>query len=291
MSSRIATGPSTGNSLAELDRLRGALDQADLVVIGAGAGLSTAAGLTYGGERFERHFGDFIARYRLTDMYTAGFYPFPSPETYWAYWSRHIDINRYHRPIGPPYRDLLELMRGRDYFVLTTNVDHCFQDAGFDKGRLFYTQGDYGLWQCARACHESTYDNRETVLRMVAEQRDLKVPADLVPRCPVCGGPMSMNLRSDDTFVQDAGWYAACDRYEAFLRRTQGRRTLYLELGVGGNTPGIIKFPFWQMTLDNPKAAYACVNRGEALAPRRLADRAILVDGDIAWALAALAGR
>lgn len=289
MSTRIPTGPSTNGAWAELDRLRGALEGAEAVVIGAGAGLSAAAGLTYAGERFERHFGDFIARYGLTDMYTAGFYPFPSPETYWAYWSRHIDINRYHRPIGQPYRDLLALAWGRDYFVLTTNVDHCFQDAGFDKERLFYTQGDYGLWQCARPCHERTYDNRRTVLRMVAEQRDLRVPFCLAPRCPVCGGPMAMNLRSDDTFVQDEGWHAALGRYEAFLRRAAGRQVLYLELGVGGNTPGIIKYPFWRMTLDNPRAVYACVNLGEAYAPRQLAGQAVCIDRDIAEALSELA--
>ena len=257
------------------------IEAADAVVIGAGSGLSTSAGLTYTGQRFEAHFRDFMEKYGIQDMYSGGFYPFQTPEEYWAWWSRHIYWNRYVGAPKPVYDHLLELVRDKDYFVLTTNVDHQFQKAGFDKLRLFYTQGDYGLWQCSQACHQKTYDNEAAVRRMIEEQQDMKVPAGLIPRCPVCGGPMTMNLRCDDTFVQDRGWYAAAERYENFLRRHQGLRVLFLELGVGGNTPVIIKYPFWRFTLENPKAIYVCVNRGEAFVPCEIAKRTLCLDADI----------
>ena len=251
------------------------------MVIGAGSGLSTSAGLTYSGERFERYFSDFIAKYHIPDIYSGGFYPFETLEEYWAWWSRHIYYNRYVDAPKPVYQDLLALVRDKDYFVLTTNVDHQFQRAGFDKKRLFYTQGDYGLWQCEKPCHQKTYDNEEPVRRMVAEQQEMRVPTELVPRCPVCGRPMTMNLRCDDTFVQDEGWYQASSRYEDFLRRHRGTRVLFLELGVGGNTPGIIKYPFWQYTQGNPNATYVCVNFKEAFTPRELQTRSLCIDADI----------
>lgn len=285
MSSRILTSPSTGSSLAEL---RAALERAGAVVVGAGAGLSASAGHAYSGPRFETHFADFIAKYHYRDMYSAGFWPYPTPEEYWAYWSRHIWLNRYAEDGGAVYGDLLELLRGRDYFVLTTNVDHCFQRAGFDKSRLFYTQGDYGLFQCSLPCRQTTYDNEKAVRRMVAEQENLRVPTALVPRCPACGRSMTVNLRCDNAFVQDPGWYAARRRYTDFLHSHDAGSVLYLELGVGYNTPAIIKYPFWRRTLANPDAVYACVNLGQAPAPKELAPRAISVDGDIARVLSAL---
>ena len=264
-----------------ITELRNAIDDADAIVAGAGAGLSTAAGLTYAGERFERHFADFIAKYGFTDMYTAGFFPFPTPEEKWAYWSRHIWYNRYVEPSKNTYAKLLRVLDGKDYFVITTNVDHQFQQAGFPKERLFYTQGDYGLWQCSEPCHDKTYDNYETVKRMVEEQRDLSVPTELVPHCPVCGKPMAMNLRADDTFVEDAGWHAAARRYHDFLERHQEGKVLYLELGVGGNTPVIIKYPFWRYTYANPEAVYVCVNYDEAYTHPDIRDKSILIDADI----------
>ncbi|WP_370867013.1 SIR2 family NAD-dependent protein deacylase [Pseudoflavonifractor phocaeensis] len=268
--------------------LRAALERAGAVVVGAGAGLSASAGHAYSGPRFETHFADFIAKYHYRDMYSAGFWPYPTPEEYWAYWSRHIWLNRYAEDGGAVYGDLLELLRGRDYFVLTTNVDHCFQRAGFDKSRLFYTQGDYGLFQCSLPCRQTTYDNEKAVRRMVAEQENLRVPTALVPRCPACGRPMTVNLRCDDAFVQDPGWYAARRRYTDFLHSHDAGSVLYLELGVGYNTPAIIKYPFWRRTLANPDAVYACVNLEQAPAPKELAPRAISVDGDIARVLSAL---
>ena len=263
------------------------LDAADAVVVGAGAGLSASAGLTYSGERFRRYFGDFQAKYGIRDMYSGGFYPFESQEESWAWWSRQILVNRYTKAPKPVYEDLLHLVEDKDYFVLTTNVDHQFQLAGFDKRRLFYTQGDYGLWQCSQPCHQETYDNEETVRRMFAEQKDMRIPAELVPHCPRCGRPMTMNLRCDNTFVQDAGWYAAARRYEDFLRRHRGMRLLFLELGVGGNTPVIIKYPFWKMTMENRKAAYACVNLEETYVPQEIRKRAVCIAADIGMVLAA----
>ena len=286
---KTSTTKSTSGCWDKAAQLREALARADAVLIGAGAGLSTAAGFTYSGARFTAHFTDFIAKYGFTDMYSAGFYPFPTLEEHWAYWSRYIAINRYQDAPGTVYSDLLRLVQDKDYFVLTTNVDHCFQKAGFDKRRLFYTQGDYGLWQCSKPCHPKTYDNEETVRRMVAEQKDMRVPSGLVPRCPVCGAPMSMNLRADTTFVEDVGWHRAAQRYQDFIRRHAGMRVLYLELGVGMNTPGIIKYPFWKMVYQNPKAVYACLNLSEAYCPKEIKKRSICIDGDIGPVLKTLA--
>ncbi len=280
MFSRTQTIQSTKSCWDSVKKLAEELKAADAVLIGAGAGLSTSTGFTYTGKRFQETFSDFIEKYGFRDMYSGGFYPFDSLEEHWAYWSRYIFINRYQDAPQSVYRDLLELVRDKDYFVLTTNVDHCFQKAGFDKHRLFYTQGDYGLFQCSKPCHDKTYDNESLVRQMIDRQKDMRIPSELVPRCPVCGAPMSMNLRADDTFVEDAGWHKAAERYQDFLRRHQSMRILFLELGVGNNTPGIIKYPFWQMTYQNPKAVYACVNYGEAYAPREIGERSVCIDGD-----------
>ena len=279
---------STRSFSEQVDRLRGALDQADAVIVGAGAGLSTAAGYTYSGERFERLFGDFAARYGFADMYAGGFYPYDSLEEHWAFWSRYVMCNRYEPAPKPVYEQLLELVRGLDYFVLTTNVDHCFQRAGFDKHRLFYTQGDFGLFQCSRPCCQKTWDNEDAIRAMVEQQRGLRIPSKLVPHCPHCGAPATMNLRSDNTFVEDEGWHRAASRLNDFLRRHEGMRLLLLELGVGANTPGIIKYPFWQMCAANPRATYACVNLGEAVAPVEIERQAILIDASAGSAIEAL---
>lgn len=285
MFSRILTQKSILTYSEQIGKVRQALHEADAVVIGAGAGLSTSAGLTYSGPRFQEHFGDFIQKYKIQDMYSGGFYPFETPEEHWAWWSRQIMINRYEKAPKPVYDELLKLVHDKDYFVLTTNVDHQFQLAGFDKERLFYTQGDYGLWQCSEPCCQKTWDNEETVRRMVAEQRDMRVPTELVPHCPVCGKPMTMNLRCDNTFVQDKGWYAACSRYEDFLRRHEGANVVYLELGVGGNTPVIIKYPFWKMTYQNANAFYVCINLSESYCPKEIQTRAVCINGDVGTAL------
>lgn len=281
MFSRILTQKSILTYSEQIGKVRQALHEADAVVIGAGAGLSTSAGLTYSGPRFQEHFGDFIQKYKIQDMYSGGFYPFETLEEHWAWWSRQIMINRYEKAPKPVYDELLKLVHDKDYFVLTTNVDHQFQLAGFDKERLFYTQGDYGLWQCSQPCCQKTWDNEETVRRMVAEQREMRVPMELVPHCPVCGRPMTMNLRCDSTFVQDEGWYAAYSRYEDFLQRHEGAKVVYLELGVGGNTPVIIKYPFWKMTYQNPNAFYVCINLSESCCPKEIQTRAVCINRDI----------
>ena len=279
----------------KINELKNAIQEADAIVVGAGAGLSTSAGFVYTGERFERYFSDFAHKYGFRDMYSGGFYPYGSLEEHWAYWSRYIWINRYQNPPKSVYDDLFSLVRDKDYFVITTNVDHCFQKAGFDKTRLCYTQGDYGLFQCSEPCHQKTYDNADLIKKMVDSQcltedfsvgaeTKMAIPRELVPHCPVCGKPMNMNLRADDTFVQDEGWYAAAERYENFLegrKATDGGHVLFLELGVGGNTPGIIKYPFWQMTARNPNAHYACLNAGEAVCPREISEQAICINADI----------
>lgn len=272
---------STEKYSAKIKKLKNEIVQADAVMIGAGSGLSTSAGFTYSGERFRKYFGDFAEKYGISDIYSGGFYPYSTLEEYWAWWSRHIYYNRYADMPKPVYQNLLELVKDKDYFVITTNVDHCFQKAGFDKKRLFYTQGDYGLWQCSGPCHQGTYDNEAIVGKMLAEQRNMRIPTELIPYCPKCGRPMTMNLRSDDTFVEDKGWHDAAKRYEDFIRRHEGLRVLYMELGVGANTPVIIKYPFWKMTARNPKAIYACLNLGEAMAPNEIAGRSICIDADI----------
>ena len=264
------------------------IEKADAVLIGAGAGLSASAGLTYSGERFEQHFSDFQKKYGIRDMYSGGFYPFESLEEYWAWWSRHIMVNRYERAPRPVYDDLLKLVESKDYFVLTTNVDHQFQLAGFDKKRLFYTQGDYGLWQCSKPCHQETYDNETVVRQMWTQQRDMRVPSELIPPCPKCGRPITMNLRADDTFVQDKGWYAAAGRYEDFVQRHKDCAVLCLELGVGMNTPGIIKYNFWQQVHRNLNASYVCINQGQTYTPREIEERSLCMDTDIGNVLTVL---
>lgn len=285
MFSRTTTTQSTRDCLTEIERLRSALDAAETVVIGAGAGLSTAAGFTYSGERFRENFADFEERYDFHDMYSGGFYPYETPEELWAFWSRNIMLNRYSEPPKPVYGNLLSLVKNKDYFVITTNVDHCFQKSSFDKKRLFYTQGDYGLFQCSEPCCSETFDNEDIIKQMYERQRNMKIPSELLPKCPRCGKPLTMNLRADDTFVEDEGWHRAAERYSDFIHSRKNSQVLYLELGVGYNTPVIIKYPFWQLTAANPSAVYACVNLGEASCPQEISAQSILIDGDIAKVL------
>ena len=286
-------------------KLKEAFNHADAIIIGAGAGLSTSAGLSYSGERFHKYFYDFAEKYPIQDMYSGGFYPFDTLEEHWAWWSRHIWLNRYMDAPKPVYNQLYELVKNRDYFVLTTNVDHQFQKAGFDKHRLFYTQGDYGLWQCSVPCHNETYDNEAAVRKMAAAQgfafaKDgdlyvpdgikpkMEVPSELIPYCPHCHKPMSMNLRADDTFVEDTGWHHSAEQYEGFLQSHQNQKVLFLELAVGYNTPSIVKYSFWRMTHDWLNATYACLNYGEAFAPDEIKRKSICVNGDIGEILTAL---
>lgn len=281
MFSKTATEKFTKSFSAETKKLSEMLKQADAVVIGAGAGLSVSAGFDYGGRRFADNFADFKKRYGFSDMYSGGFYPYSSLEEYWAFWSRNIYLNRYTAAPKAVYSDLFELVKNTDYFIITTNVDHMFQKSGFDKKRLFYTQGDYGLFQCSVPCCSQTFDNEQAVTKMVKRQHDMKIPSELVPVCPICGAPLTMNLRADDKFVEDEGWHRAAERYESFLRTRSNQKVLFLELGVGYNTPVIIKYPFWQMTAKNKNATYACVNYGDAVCPAEIEKQAICIDSDI----------
>ena len=281
MFSRIQTTKSTENFSDNMVKLKEKFHTADAVVIGAGAGLSTAAGFTYSGERFEKYFSDFRKKYGIEDMYSGGFYPYQTPEEHWAYWSRYIFVNRYQDTPKPVYENLLKLVADKDYFVITTNVDHCFQKAGFDKKRLFYTQGDYGLFQCSEPCCQETFDNKDIIFEMLKQQKDMKIPTELLPVCPHCGKPLTMNLRSDDKFVEDEGWHRAAERYENFLRTRAGGKILFLELGVGYNTPVIIKYPFWQMTAKNPNATYVCINQEQAICPLEIRHKSICINDDI----------
>lgn len=275
----------------ELDRLAKTFDEADCIVVGAGAGLSAAAGFDYDGPRFSRWCKPWEDAYGVHDFYSAGFYPYPTREDFWGFWSAMILANRYECGVGQVYRDLLALLDGRDYFVLTTNVDHQFQRAGIDRHRLFYTQGDYGLFQCSEPCCQETFDNEAQVRAMHEGAIGIAIDPALIPRCPHCGRELTTNLRCDDRFVEDVGWHAASQRYSEFLRRHERCRTLFLELGVGYNTPGIIKYPFWQMTSANPQATYACVNWGQASTHPYIRDRSIVIDGDIAQVIGGLKRR
>lgn len=267
---------------------RDELKNADAIVIGAGAGLSTSAGLTYSGKRFEENFSEFIQKYGMEDMYSAGFYPFATQEEKWAYWSKHIFYNRYSVGATAVYRELHNLVQDKNYFILTTNVDHQFLLSGFKNERIFATQGDYGLFQCAKGCHKKLYENESEVKAMIAHQKDCKIPQYLVPKCPVCGGEMEVNLRVDGYFVEDDNWHNAADEYSRFLEENQNKKILFLELGVGMNTPGIIKYPFWQMTNQWKNSFYVCINKGQAWAPDELRERSICIDGDIGQILTRL---
>ena len=300
---KISSGQGTREQKKQA--LKAALEEADAVVIGAGAGLSTAAGFTYSGERFEKYFSDFGKKYGFKDMYSGGFYPYSTKEEFWCYWARYIYINRYLDPPGDVYDQLYRLVKDKDYFVITTNVDHCFQKAGFDKKRLFYTQGDYGLFQSGNPEICQTFDNEQWVLKAIEAQgfvrnadgiyeppidKELlmKIPTELLPVCPIDGSEMTMNLRSDDSFVEDEGWHRASCAYYDFLRRHERLNILFLEIGVGSNTPVIIKYPFWQMTKDFPDAKYACLNYNEAYCPEQIKDRSVCIDGDSAEVLRSL---
>ena len=294
-----------GSREERIELLKNEIQNADVIVVGAGSGLSTSAGFTYSGERFEKYFFDFIKEYGITDMYSGGFYPFPNDEIRWAWWARHIYFNRYVKASKSVYDELFLLLKDKDYFVITTNVDHQFQKAGFDKKRLFYTQGDYGLFQSVNPQIQKTYDNEEWVMKSMEAQEFIKdkngifivpdnkkismqIPTELIPKCPADNSDMTTNLRVDNYFVEDEIWHKASETYYNFLEKNKNKHILFLELGVGANTPMIIKYPFWQMTMENEKAIYACINYGEVFCPQEIENRSICIDGDIGSVLEAI---
>ena len=266
-----------------MDKIRDKIKNCDAIVIGAGAGLSTSAGITYSGDRFEKNFEDFIQKYKIEDMYSAAFnfMHYKDLRVKWAYFSRHIKLNRYDEIPKDTYKKLLKLIEDKDYFVITTNADHSFIKSGFDKEKIFYTQGDYGLFQCSVPCHEKTYDNYDIVMKMCETQEDMKIPEKLIPKCPRCGEDMQVNLRIDSTFVEDEGWHKASKRYVDFIQENNMKNIVYLELGVGYNTPGIIKYPFMRYTLDNKNATYININYNQASTIEEIRDRSIVINSDI----------
>lgn len=267
--------------LEQIKRAAEVIKDADYVLIGAGAGFSAAAGLEYSGKRFTENFKEFIDKYGMTDMYSSGFYPFPTQEAKWGYWSKHSMVNRINPPALPLYLKLLDIVKSKDYFVLTTNVDHQFYKAGFDDKRIFATQGDYGKIQCKAACHDKTYDAVELFEDMDKVRHDCLIPSSMVPKCPVCGGDMNMNLRSDGYFVEDESWNDATERYGEFLEKIKNGKTVLLELGVGFNTPIIIRYPFDRMTRDNESSTLIRINNGQAVVPASISNRCIGIDSDL----------
>ena len=277
----------------QIDRAAENIRNADCVIIGAGAGASTAAGIQYGGKRFTDNFAEFIKKYGehyMTDMYAAGFYPYPSEEAKWGYWSKHALMNRFDPPALPLYTELYDIVKNKEYFVLTTNVDHQFYKAGFDEKRIFATQGDYGKIQCQKACHPKTYDAKDLFRKMDKARRDCLIPSELVPKCPVCGGNMAMNLRCDNYFVEDEAWHEAADRYAGFLEQNKDKKVVLLELGVGFNTPIIIRFPFEKMVRENSSYSLIRMNMDEAVVPESFGKRAIGIGGDMAKAITDIRG-
>ena len=276
---KTLTGGFMNNSYDErIKKAKQLISDADFVLIGAGAGLSTAGGFEYGGKFFKTHFADFAEKYGLTDMYTGGFYPFKTEEEKWAFWSRMVFFNRYKGKANETYKALFDCVKDKEYFVITTNVDHQFQLAGFDKKRLFYTQGDYGLFQCSVPCHNKTYDNKELIMKMVESQANCKIPSELIPKCPVCGRNMEMNLRSDDKFVQDQGWYDHAEMYQEFLDKAENKKLVLIEIGVGYNTPIIIKYPFERMVYQNKKTHMIRINKDYPYAGDDISAKCILFD-------------
>lgn len=269
----------------KIEKLKQEIKNSDYILIGAGAGLSTSAGFLYDGKRFEDNFKDYIKKYGFTDMYSAGFYNFPTLEEYWAYFSLYVYINRFDIEENETYLNIYNIVKDKNYFVITTNVDGRFIDSKFEKDKIFAVQGDFALFQCSKPCRQETFYNEKYIREMIKYKKEMKIPTELIPKCPYCGRNMSMNLRADDTFVQDKNWDEQKNRYEEFLKMSDNSKILFLELGVGFNTPSIIKYNFWRMTLNNKKSVYASINLGECYCASDIEERSICIDYDIAEVL------
>jgi len=265
----------------DIEKANQLIVESDAILIGAGAGLSIAAGIAYSGTRFTNNFADYIERYKLTDMYSASFYPFHTLEEKWGYFSRHIKFNRFDAKIGKVYTDILNLVKDKNYFVITTNVDSQFFRAGFHSQRVFATQGDYGKFQCKIACHDELYDNEDVITQMVEKQADCHIPSSLVPYCPVCGGNMVSHLRIDANFIENADWKKTRERYVNFIQQSLGKQFVLLELGVGFNTPGIIRWPMEQIAMNYEKSALIRVNKEHVQPTYDIQDKSLLIENDI----------
>ncbi|WP_404900444.1 Sir2 silent information regulator family NAD-dependent deacetylase [Priestia filamentosa] len=266
---------------ARIEKAKKEIEDTEFILIGGGAGLSAAAGITYGGKRFTDNFSAFIKKYGLTDMYSSGFYPYKTQEERWAYWAKHIYVNRFEPGPTILYKDLYQLVKDRTYFVITTNVDSQFEKSGFPVDKIFEVQGNYGYLQCAQGCHDKLYYNESLVREMIKKTVDCQIPSELVPICPVCGGNMDPNLRINQYFVQDEKWYKQNKLYNEFLKQSEGKRNVYIELGVGFNTPGIIRYPFEQMTYHNEKATLIRLNKENSTGMKENADKTVTFNEDI----------
>lgn len=265
-----------------LEQSKRLIHDCDVVIVGAGAGLSTAAGLHYSGKRFTDNFPDYISKYQLTDMYSSAFYPFQTLEEKWGYFSRHIKLNRFDAEVGLVYKNLKCILDEKEHFVITTNGDDQFFRAGFDPENVFATQGHYNLFQCKVACHDTLYENEEMVNQMVEQQKDCKIPTELIPTCPVCGGELVAHLRMDQYFVENEDWHKASQRYQQFLQSCIGKKVVFLELGIGFNTPSIIRWPFEKMVVQFNNSYLIRVNMDNVQPSYDIQDKGVLIEGDIA---------
>ena len=279
----------------DLEKLVSYISKSKAIIIGAGAGLSTSAGFYTSGERFQKYFFDFQKKYHLKDMYSGSFYPYSDKSEYWGFMSRNIYLNRFSPFPKKTFNILYEIFKDKNYFILTTNVDHLFQRAGFDKNRMYYMQGDMGLLQCKKPCHTKNYENEQLIRDMLIDQGftfdekgelivgqniKTKISEKLIPKCPVCGGEMDFNLRIDNNFVQDEGWYEHQKLYSDFMDKYQNDDILYIELCVGYNTPSIIKYNFWSQVSSNKKARFVSINLEESEVPEKIRNRSLVIAGD-----------
>lgn len=234
-------------NIENYSKIKELIKNADAILIGAGAGLSSSAGIDYSKYSFSKNFPELVKAYGMTDMYTSSFYDFDSEEERWSYWAKHINYSFIAPPPLKTYKELYELVKNKNYFVITTNVDGQFEKSGFDKTRVFEVQGSYGKMQCSVGCHNRVYDNTKLVKKMLECKDNLKIDKELIPKCPVCGKNMEINIRKDSFFIEDDNWHYLNDNYEKFIKNNIDKKMILIELGVGFNTPGIIRYPFDQL--------------------------------------------
>jgi NAD-dependent SIR2 family protein deacetylase len=256
------------------------LAEADSILIGAGAGLSAAAGLDYQDPGLFRKWYPQFARLGLSNIWEAIVAHWApnghNRRRFWAFWAHHIQKIRYDAPPGTPYLNLSRLVAGKPYFVITTNVDAQFAKAGFSSDRLFTPQGDYGRFQCAEPCGDTLHDNRDLVQTLITQMDDTRVlvrESD-IPRCPDCGDYLERNLRRDRHFVESSHMERQ-PAYADFINRSCAGRLVLLELGVGFNTPGIIRWPFEAITARHPHASLLRVNVDAIPLPAEIQHRSI----------------
>ena len=267
----------------EAEQLAALIQESDAIVVGIGAGMSAADGFLYIGERFEHAFPDFIEKYQLLDMLQASLYDFEDWEEYWAFQSRFVALNYLDQPLGASYVYLRELLAQKPHHIITTNADNAFAIAGYDSNNVFHIQGEYALWQCSNHCHQQTYRDDAKIRQMIAEQTNMRIPSELIPRCPKCNAPFEINKRNEEKgMVEDADFHAQAKRYHAFLDAHSKGKVLYLEIGVGHTTPQFIKHPFQQRVAENPDALFVTLNHKHYRIPLAIRPQTVQFTGHIA---------